>query len=70
MGLLALIITFILSRLSGVYFEKIIIKSRVAVWARYLQPSLFSIIPEYLIGILLLDGDEVKEKGIFWWICP
>jgi len=64
-GFLAVIIACVLSGLSGVYFEKILKKSRVTVWARNVQLSLFSIIPGYLIGVLLLDGEKVREKGFF-----
>jgi len=64
-GLVAVTIACILSGLSGVYFEKILKKSKVTVWARNVQLSLFSIIPGYLIGVLWMDGAEVKKNGFF-----
>jgi len=64
-GFIAVIIACILSGVAGVYFEKILKKSKVTLWARNVQLSLFSIIPGYFIGVLFMDGDRVKEKGFF-----
>jgi UDP-sugar transporter A1/2/3 len=65
LGLLSVFIACILSGAAGVYFEKILKKSKVTLWARNVQLSLFSIIPGYFIGVLLLDGETVREKGFF-----
>jgi UDP-sugar transporter A1/2/3 len=64
-GLVGVIIACILSGCAGVYFEKILKKSKVTLWARNVQLSLFSIIPGYFIGVLILDGETLKEKGFF-----
>ncbi|OUM63600.1 hypothetical protein PIROE2DRAFT_61179 [Piromyces sp. E2] len=65
LGLISVMIACVLSGIAGVYFEKILKKSKVTLWARNVQLSLFSIIPGYLIGVLLMDGETVKEKGFF-----
>jgi len=64
-GVISVLIACILSGVAGVYFEKILKKSKVTLWARNVQLSLFSIIPGYFIGVLLMDGETVKEKGFF-----
>jgi UDP-sugar transporter A1/2/3 len=64
-GIISVVIACILSGVAGVYFEKILKKSKVTLWARNVQLSLFSIIPGYFIGVLLMDGETVKEKGFF-----
>jgi len=65
LGLISVIIACILSGVAGVYFEKILKKSKVTLWARNVQLSLFSIIPGYFIGVLLMDGETLKENGFF-----
>jgi len=64
-GVIAVSIACILSGMAGVYFEKILKKSKVTLWARNVQLSLFSIIPGYFVGVLLMDGETVKERGFF-----
>jgi len=64
-GLIGVIIACILSGIAGVYFEKILKKSKVSLWARNVQLSLFSVIPGYFIGVVLLDGETLKENGFF-----
>jgi len=64
-GLLAIVIACILSGVAGVYFEKILKKSNVTLWVRNVQLSLFSIIPGYFIGVLVLDKEAYQEKGFF-----
>jgi len=65
LGVIGVSIACILSGIAGVYFEKILKKSKVTLWARNVQLSLFSIIPGYFIGVLLMDGETVKERGFF-----
>ncbi|OUM67520.1 hypothetical protein PIROE2DRAFT_65987 [Piromyces sp. E2] len=65
LGLLSVFIACLSSGFAGVYFEKILKKSKVTLWARNVQLSLFSVIPGFLIGCLLLDGETIKEKGFF-----
>jgi len=64
-GVFSVLIACVLSGMAGVYFEKILKKSKVTLWARNVQLSLFSIIPGYFIGVLLLDGETLREKGFF-----
>jgi len=65
LGLLSVFIACLSSGFAGVYFEKILKKSKVTLWARNVQLSLFSLIPGYFIGCLLLDGYTVKKNGFF-----
>jgi len=65
LGLLSVFIACLCSGFAGVYFEKILKKSKVTLWARNVQLSLFSVIPGYLIGCLLLDGETIRTKGFF-----
>lgn len=65
-GISAVTIACILSGLAGVYFEKILKKSKVTVWARNVQLSLFSVIPGFFIGVMLLDGETYREHGFFY----
>jgi len=65
LGVLSVFITCLCSGFAGVYFEKILKKSKVTLWARNVQLALFSVIPGYFIGCLLIDGDEIREHGFF-----
>jgi len=65
LGLLSVFITCVTSGFAGVYFEKMLKKSKVTPWARNVQLSIFSVIPGYFIGCLLMDGQEIREKGFF-----
>jgi len=64
-GVTTIFICSILSGLSGVYFEKILKKNKVPLWVRNVQLSLLSIITGYLVSVLFLDGEVVREKGFF-----
>jgi len=64
-GLLSVVIACLSSGLAGVYFEKILKKSKVTLWARNVQLSLSSIIFGFIFGCLLLDGNAIKEHGFF-----
>jgi len=65
LGILSIFISCVCSGFAGVYFEKILKRSKVTLWARNVQLSLFSVIPGFLIGCLLIDGKTIKEKGFF-----
>jgi len=69
-GVITIILGCLLSGLSGVYFEKILKKSKVTIWARNVQLSLFSIILGYIVGVLFFDGEIVKKKGFFTGYTP
>ncbi|KAG4090274.1 nucleotide-sugar transporter [Neocallimastix lanati (nom. inval.)] len=64
-GFCSVLTTCLTSGFAGVYFEKILKKSKVTLWARNVQLSLFSVIPGYFIGCLIMDGSTIKEKGFF-----
>jgi len=65
LGFFSVLITCLTSGFAGVYFEKILKKSKVTLWARNVQLSLFSVIPGFFIGCLIMDGSTIKEKGFF-----
>ncbi|ORX49292.1 nucleotide-sugar transporter [Piromyces finnis] len=65
LGLLSVFIACLSSGFAGVYFEKILKNSKVTLWARNVQLSLFSVIPGFFIGCLLLDGSTIAERGFF-----
>ncbi|OMJ12677.1 UDP-galactose transporter [Smittium culicis] len=64
-GLVAVGIACLLSGLSGVYFELVLKTTKKSVWLRNLQLSIYSLIPA-TIGILLVDGSEISQKGFFY----
>jgi UDP-sugar transporter A1/2/3 len=64
-GFLSVIVACLSSGLAGVYFEKILKKSKVTLWARNVQLSLCSIIFGLIFGCLLIDGNAIKENGFF-----
>ncbi|ORX50291.1 nucleotide-sugar transporter [Piromyces finnis] len=65
LGVFSIFIACLSSGFAGVYFEKILKNSKTTLWARNVQLSLFSVIPGFIIGCLLLDGKTIKEKGFF-----
>lgn len=64
-GLIGVFFACMSSGFAGVYFEKILKNSEVSLWARNVQLSLFSVIPGFFIGCLLLDGQAIRENGFF-----
>jgi len=64
-GLIGVFCACISSGFAGVYFEKILKNSEVTLWVRNVQLSLFSVIPGFLVGCLLLDGQAIREQGFF-----
>lgn len=74
LGLLAIIIACISSGLAGVYFVlkeynmrsgRSGTRTRMSLWVRNVQLSLFSIFPALFIGVLFKDGEEVTRYGFF-----
>ena len=65
-GLLAVIFACTLSGLAGVYFEKVLKGSKHSLWTLNLQLSFFSLFPALFIGVLLKDGQGIREHG-FWY---
>ncbi|XP_008305307.1 solute carrier family 35 member A3a [Cynoglossus semilaevis] len=63
-GLIAVLVACCSSGFAGVYFEKILKESKQSVWVRNIQLGLFGLIFGF-IGMLLYDGDRVKEYGMF-----
>ncbi|KAJ3337560.1 hypothetical protein HDU93_000851 [Gonapodya sp. JEL0774] len=65
-GLVAVTVACILSGLAGVYFEKILKGSTASLWVRNVQLSLFTIIPGYFFGVLVVDGQQLRVGGGFF----
>ncbi|OWF38458.1 UDP-galactose translocator-like [Mizuhopecten yessoensis] len=65
LGLVAVIISCLMSGFAGVYFEKILKGTKQSVWVRNVQlGSLGGVIG--LIAMYLKDGEKVAEKGFFF----
>ncbi|KAI5800126.1 nucleotide-sugar transporter-domain-containing protein [Geopyxis carbonaria] len=64
-GLVAVIIACMLSGLAGVYFEKVLKGSSASLWVRNIQLSFYSLFPAFFIGVVLMDGNEIMERGFF-----
>lgn len=65
-GLIAVLIACALSGLAGIYFEKVLKGTKqVSIWVRNMQLAVFSIIPALFIGVLAVDGEEIRQQGFF-----
>lgn len=64
-GLVAVTIACVISGLAGVYFEKVLKGSSTSLWVRNIQLCVFSIIPGYLVGVLMYDGERLAQGGFF-----
>ncbi|XP_050412815.2 UDP-galactose translocator, partial [Patella vulgata] len=71
-GLVAVVISCVLSGFAGVYFEKILKGTRQSVWIRNIQLSVFGVIVG-LFTMEIKDGTSVHEKGFYfgytWLVC-
>jgi UDP-sugar transporter A1/2/3 len=65
-GLTAVLVTAVISGLTGVYFEKVLKDaSSVSVWTRNVQLSFYSLFPAFFIGVIFKDGEEIAREGFF-----
>jgi len=64
-GLLAVAVSCVLSGLAGVYFEKILKGSSGSLWLRNIQMGLGSAVLCLIVGVIILDGEQVSQKGFF-----
>lgn len=67
-GLIAVVISCMLSGLAGVYFEKILKdpkENHSSVWVRNVQLSFYSLWPALFIGALFKDGEYIAQAGFF-----
>lgn len=66
-GLFAALAVAALSGLTGVFFEKVLKDSHTSasVWIRNIQLSFYSLIPSFLVGVVLKDGQEIAKHGFF-----
>lgn len=66
-GLAAAILSCSASALGSVYFEKILKEAttRVSIWIRNVQLSVYSIIPSLFIGVIFVDGENIAKNGFF-----
>jgi UDP-sugar transporter A1/2/3 len=63
-GLLAVIISCLMSGFAGVYFEKILKGTAQSIWLRNAQLGFIGMVSGY-IAIHVNDGDVLAEKGFF-----
>lgn len=66
-GLAAVLVSAIISGLTGVYFEKLLkdSTSSASVWTRNIQLSFYSLFPAFIIGVVVTDGKEIAKHGFF-----
>jgi len=66
-GLTAVLISAVISGLTGVYFEKVLKESKVhvTVWTRNVQLCFYSLFPALIFGVFFKDGEEIAKEGFF-----
>jgi UDP-galactose transporter len=70
-GLIAVLISCVLSGLAGVIFEKVLKESAsagvkpVSLWVRNCQLSFWSLFPALFLGVMWVDGSNIAETGFF-----
>ncbi|RFU28853.1 hypothetical protein B7463_g7496, partial [Scytalidium lignicola] len=66
-GLSSVLVSAVISGLTGVYFEKVLKESthHVTVWIRNVQLSFYSLFPALIFGVILKDGEEISQNGFF-----
>lgn len=68
-GLLAAVISCMISGFAGSVFEKIVREPRgergTSIWIRNVQLSFYSIWPALIVGVLFLDSEEIAADGFF-----
>ena len=66
-GVTAVLVSAVVSGLTGVYFEKVLkdSASSVSIWTRNIQLSFYSLIPALFIGVIFNDGEEIAQHGFF-----
>jgi drug/metabolite transporter (DMT)-like permease len=66
-GLAAALATGVLAGIAGVYFERVLKTkdSRVSVYTRNVQLSLFSLLPALFVGVIFTDGEHLARTGFF-----
>uniref|UniRef100_A0A3Q3VQ74 Uncharacterized protein n=1 Tax=Mola mola TaxID=94237 RepID=A0A3Q3VQ74_MOLML len=62
-GVAAVLVACCSSGFAGVYFEKILKESKQSVWVRNIQLGMFGFVFG-LFGMLVYDGDRVREAGM------
>ena len=67
LGLAAAILSCSASALGSVYFEKVLKEatSKVSIWIRNVQLSVYSIVPSLFIGVIFVDGENIAKNGFF-----
>ena len=67
LGFAAAILSSTASALGSVYFEKILKEatSKVSIWIRNVQLSVYSIVPSLFIGVMFVDGENISKNGFF-----
>jgi len=67
LGVTAVLVSALVSGLTGVYFEKVLkdTASSVSVWTRNIQLSFYSLLPALFVGVIFNDGGEIAKHGFF-----
>jgi solute carrier family 35 (UDP-sugar transporter), member A1/2/3 len=67
LGVTAVLVSAVVSGLTGVYFEKVLkdTASSVSVWTRNIQLSFYSLIAALFVGVIFNDGGEIAKHGFF-----
>ncbi|KAJ3306890.1 hypothetical protein HDV03_003927 [Kappamyces sp. JEL0829] len=66
LGMLSMVLACCLSGFSGVWFEGALKGKKVSLYLRNIQLSLFSLVPGFFFAVLIVDGEQVREKGFFY----
>ncbi|KAK1759842.1 UDP-galactose transporter [Echria macrotheca] len=66
-GVTAVLVSAVVSGLTGVYFEKVLKDATTAasLWTRNIQLSFFSLVSALLFGVIWNDGAEITKHGFF-----
>ncbi|KAI8823047.1 nucleotide-sugar transporter-domain-containing protein [Fimicolochytrium jonesii] len=65
LGLSAVTVACVLSGLAGVWFEKVLKGTQASLFLRNMQLCIFSLIPGFIFGVLIMDGEVIREGGFF-----
>lgn len=67
LGVTAVLVSAVVSGLTGVYFEKVLkdTSSSVSVWTRNIQLSLYSLLAALFVGVIFNEGGEIAKHGFF-----
>lgn len=65
LGLIVVLVCSMTSGFAGVYFEKVLKSSKVSIWIRNIQLSVFGFLVS-LLGAYINDWSDINSKGFFY----